>query len=47
MDFSTTTDPYGNQIVTVVLSSKELEELLDGKLVESRFTNPKIFVRLD
>ena len=40
------TDSFHNTILVVAIEENEILSLIDGKQVESKFTNPKIFIRL-
>ena len=46
MNIHLSSDAYKNGIAVIELSWDEVEQLMDGATVESKFTNPKVFMRI-
>ena len=44
MQFSVSEDCFHNTIEVVQLTEQDILDLIDGKTLETRFTNPKLFV---
>lgn len=44
MNFHVANDSFGNTIEVVQLTEQDILDLIDGKTIESRFCNPKLFV---